>query len=66
MFEFISFVMNNVEYILLSSYIVWRNDLIIHTMLLGGFILLEPFVTPAGISLGINLRTEFVSHIISN
>jgi hypothetical protein len=59
MFEFISFVMNNVEYIVLSSYVVWRNDLLIHTMLLDGFILLESFVTPAGISLGINLRTEF-------
>lgn len=59
MFEFISFVMYNVESILLSSYVVWRNDLLIHTMLLDGFILLESFVTPAGISMGIKLRTEF-------
>ena len=59
MFECISFVMYNVESILLSSYVVWRNDLLIHTMLLDGFILLESFVTPAGISIGIKLRTEF-------
>jgi len=32
MFESISFVMYNVEYILLSSYVVWRNDLLIHTI----------------------------------
>ena len=64
--EFISFVMYNVESILLSSYVVWRNDLLIHTMLLDGFILLESFVTPAGISMGIKLRTEFFSHIMSN
>ena len=59
MFESISFVMCNVESILLSSYVVWRNDLLIHTMLLDGFILLESFVTPAGISMGIKLWTEF-------
>ena len=59
MFEFISFVLYNVESILLSSYVVWRNDLLIHTMMLDGFILLESFVTPAGISMGIKLRTEF-------
>ena len=39
--------------------VVWRNDLLIHTILLDGFILLESFVTPAGISMGIKLRTEF-------
>ena len=39
---------------------------LIHTMLLDGFILLESFVTPAGISMGIKLRTEFFSHIMSN
>ena len=59
MFEFISLVMYNVESILLCSYVVWRNDLLIHTILLDGFILLELFVTPAGISMGIKLRTEF-------
>jgi len=59
MFESISFVIYNVESILLSSYVVWRNDLLIHTMLLGGFILMESFVTQAGISMGIKLRTEF-------
>ena len=58
MFEPISFVMYDVESILLSSYVVWRNDLLIHTMLLDGFILLWSFVTPAGISIGIKLRTE--------
>ena len=65
-FEFINYVMYNVESILLSSYVVWRNDLLNHTMLLEGFILLESFVTPAGISMGIKLRTEFFSHIMSN
>lgn len=59
MFESISFAMYNVESMLLSSYVVWRNDLLIYTMLLDGFILLESFVTPAGISMGIKLRTEF-------
>ena len=59
MFEFISFVMYNVESILLSSYVVWRNDLLIHTMLLDGYILLESFVTLIGISMGIKLRTGF-------
>jgi len=60
MFESIRFIMYNVECILLSSYVVWRNDLLIQTMLLDGFILLESFVTPAGISMGIKLRTEFL------
>ena len=41
------------------TYVVWQNDLLIHTMLLDEFILLESFVTPAGISMGIKLRTEF-------
>ena len=59
MFEYISFVTYHVESILLSSYVDWRNDLLIHTMLLDGFILLESFVTLAGISMGIKLRTEF-------
>jgi len=59
MFESISFVMYHVESILLSSYVVWRNDLLIHTILLDGFILLESFVTPAHISISIKLRTEF-------
>ena len=66
MFEFISFAMYNVESILLSSYLVWRNDLLIYTMLLNGFILLESLVTPEGISIGIKLRTEFLSHIRGN
>ena len=60
LFESISFVMYNIESILLSSYVVWRNDLLIHTMLFDGFILLESFVTPAGISMGIKLWTEFI------
>ena len=34
-FESISFVMYNVESILLSSYVVWRNDLLIYTMFIG-------------------------------
>ena len=65
-FESISFVMYNVESILLSSYVVWQNDLLINTMLLDGFILLESFVTPASISMDIKLWTEFFSHIMSN
>jgi len=65
MLKSISFVMYNVESTLLSSYVVWRNDLLIHIMLLDGFILVESFVTPAGVSMGIKLRTEF-SHIMSN
>ena len=59
MFGSIRFVMYNVESRLLSSYVVWQNDLLINTMLLDGIILLESFVTPAGISMGIKLRTEF-------
>ena len=55
MFESIRFVMYNVESIYLSSYVGWRNDLLIHTVLFDGFILLESFVTPAGISMGIKL-----------
>ena len=66
MFESISFVMYNVESILLSSYVVWRNDQLIHTMLFDGFILLDSFVTPGGISMGIKLRTEFFPHVMSN
>ena len=58
MFESISFVMYIVGSILLSSYVVCRIDLLIHTMLLNGFILLESFVTPAGIFMGIKLQTE--------
>ena len=58
MFQSISFVMYHIECIL-SSYVVWQNDLLINTMLLDGIILLESFVTPAGISMGIKLRTEF-------
>jgi len=54
--------MYNVESILLSSYMVCRNDLLIHTMLLDGFILLESFVILAGISMGFMLRTDFFSY----
>ena len=61
MFESISFVMYHVESILLSSYVVWRNDLLIYKMMFDGFIIiLDSFVTPAGISVGIKLRTEFL------
>jgi len=59
MFDSISFVMYNVESILLTSYVVWRNDLLIHTKLRNGFILLESFATLAGFSMGIKLRTDF-------
>jgi len=50
--------MYKVESILLSSYVIWRNDLLNHTMLFDGFILLELCVTPAGIFMGIKMRTE--------
>ena len=59
MFNSISFAMYNVESILLSSYVVWWNDLLIHTMLFDGFILVEGFVTPAGITMDIKLWAEF-------
>ena len=60
MFNPIRFAINNVESILLSSYMVSRNDILIHTMLFGGFILLESFVVPAIISMCIKLRTKVV------
>ena len=41
MFNSIRFAMYNVESVLLSSHVIWRNDLLIHTMLLDGFILHE-------------------------
>ena len=50
MFYCISFAVYNV---FLSSYVVWRSDLLIHMMLFDGFILLECFVTPADISMGL-------------
>jgi len=50
MFNSFSFAMYNLEYILLSSYVVWRNDQLIHKMLFDGFKILESFDTPAGIS----------------
>ena len=53
MFKSISFAMYKVESILLSSNVVWRNDLLTHTMLHDGFILLESFVTLAVISMGV-------------
>jgi len=60
MFMSISLAMYNVESILLSSYVVWRNDLLIHTRQLDGFILLEALVIPLDISMGIKLQTEFI------
>ena len=61
----ITIAMYNVESVMLSSYVVWRNDLLIHTMLIDGFILLESFVTPSGISI-IKLRIQVLSHIMIN
>ena len=55
----INFDIYNVEYVLLSSYVVGRNDLLIHTMLFDGFILLESFVTPGDFSTGIKLWADF-------
>ena len=55
---YISFVMYQVESVLLSCYIVWWNNLLIHIMLLGGFILLETFITPAIISINIKQQVE--------
>jgi len=37
---------------------IWRNDLLIHTMMFNGFILRDAFVNPADISMGIKLRAE--------
>jgi len=65
MFNFISFAMYHVESVLVSSYMVWWNDLLIHKMLFDGFIVLESFVTTADIAMCIKLRTVF-SHIVSN
>ena len=56
MFYSISFAMHYVEW--LSSYVIWWNDLLIHTMLFDGFILLESIVTLVGIFMGIKLWAE--------
>ena len=45
-FKFISFAIYIAGSIFLSSYVVWRNDLLIYTIVLGGYIL-ESFVSPA-------------------
>jgi len=58
MFSITRSAMYNVESVLLSSYVVWRSDLLIRTKRFDGIILLGSFVTPAGISMGIKLRTE--------
>ena len=58
-FKSVIFAMYNVDSILLSSYVVWRKDLLIHTMRLDGFILPGLFGIPAGIYIGIEVRTEF-------
>ena len=58
LFNSISFAIYNVESVLLTLS-ACRNDLFIHIMLFDGFLLLESFVTPAGISMGIKLRIEF-------
>ena len=62
----ISFAVYEVESVLLSCYIVWRNNLLIHIMLLDGFILLEAFVTPAIILMDIKLQAEYFPHIVRN
>ena len=49
MFKFISFAVYNVESILLSSYVICQNDLLIHTMLFNRFVLLESFLAQVGI-----------------
>ena len=52
--------MYNVESAMLSLYLVLRKNLMLnHAMLFDGFIVMEAFITPAGISIGIKLRTEF-------
>ena len=65
MFYSINFAMYKVESIMLSSYVVRRKDLLIHTMLLDGFTFLDVFVTPTDNAIGIKLRAEF-SHIVSS
>jgi len=57
-YNFINFAKHDVESVLLYSYVVWRNDLLIHTMLFGGFILLEAFVIPADIFMSIRLWVQ--------
>ena len=59
MFESIRFAMYYVDFIFLSSCVDCRNNLLIYTMLLDGFILLKSFVTLAGSCMGIKLRTGF-------
>jgi len=58
MFYSITFEGYEVEFVLLSSYMVWREKLLIPTMLVNGFILLEAFVIPVDISMGIKLRLD--------
>jgi hypothetical protein len=52
--------MYNVESAMLSLYLVLRKNLMLnYAMLFDGFIVMEAFITPAGISIGIKLRSEF-------
>ena len=65
MFNSIIFAMYNVDSVLLSSYVIWLNDLLIHTMLLDAFILLESFVTPAGNSISqTSIDTSHIDRIL--
>jgi len=59
MFYSISFAMYCEESILLSSYVVWWNDLLIYKMLFDRFRLPEALVTPADTYKGIYLPAEF-------
>ena len=60
MFYSVSFVMYNVESVL-SSYVVWRNDILIYAIRFDGFILLGAVATLADISMSIKLRAWFFS-----
>jgi len=61
----ISFATYNVKSVLLSSCVVWQNELLIHVMQFNGVILLEAFRTPADSSMDGKLWTEFLLHIVS-
>ena len=57
---------HNVVYVLLSSYVVWRNDLLIHAMLFDRFILLEACVNLIVIAMVIKMPLELFLHMLSN
>ena len=59
MFDFFSFAIYNVEFVLLSSYVVCQNNLLICTRLFDGFIPMEAFAISADNHMDINQLAEF-------